>query len=41
MVRIGNRRAAVLADAMARLNVLLSEIGVDGEVFHCAQEPAA
>jgi inward rectifier potassium channel len=38
MVRIGNGRAAVLADAVARLNVLLSEIGVDGEVFHRAQE---
>jgi inward rectifier potassium channel len=33
MVRIGNGRAAVLTDAMARLNVLLSEIGVDGRVF--------
>jgi len=38
MVRIGNGRAAVLADAVARLNVLLSEIGVDGEVFHRVQE---
>jgi hypothetical protein len=38
MVRIGNGRTAVLADAMARLNVLLSEIGVDGKVFHRAQE---
>jgi len=38
MVRIGNGRAAVLTDAMARLNVLLSEIGVDGQVFHRAQE---
>jgi inward rectifier potassium channel len=38
MVRIGNGRAAVLADAVARLNVLLSEIGADGEVFHRAQE---
>ena len=38
MVRIGNGRAAVLTDARARLNVLLSEIGVDGEVFHRAQE---
>jgi inward rectifier potassium channel len=38
MVRIGSGRAAVLTDAMARLNVLLSEIGVDGQVFHRAQE---
>jgi inward rectifier potassium channel len=38
MVRIGNGRAAVLTDAMARLNVLLSEIGGDGQVFHRAQE---
>ena len=38
MVRIGNGRATVLTDAMARLNVLLSEIGVDGQVFHRAQE---
>jgi inward rectifier potassium channel len=38
MVRIGNGRAAVLTDAMARLNVLLSEIGVDGQVFRRAQE---
>ena len=38
MVRIGNARTAVLTDAMARLNVLLSEIGVDGEVLHRAQE---
>ena len=38
MVRIGNGRAAVLTDAMARLNVLLSEIGVDGQVFHRAKE---
>jgi inward rectifier potassium channel len=38
MVRIGNGRAAILTDATARLNVLLSEIGVDGEVFHRAQE---
>ena len=33
-----NGRAAVLAGAVARLNVLLSEIGADGEVFHRAQE---
>jgi inward rectifier potassium channel len=38
MVRIGNGRAAVLTDAVARLNVLLSETRVDGEVFHRAQE---
>jgi inward rectifier potassium channel len=38
MVRVGNGRATVLADAVARLNVLLSEIGVDGKVFHRAQE---
>lgn len=38
MVRVGNGRAAVLADAMARLNVLLSEIGAGGEMFHRAQE---
>jgi inward rectifier potassium channel len=38
MVRIGDGRAAVLTDAMARLNVLLSEIDVDGQVFHRAQE---
>lgn len=38
MVRIGNGRTAVLTDAAARLNVLLSEIGVDGQVFHRAQE---
>jgi inward rectifier potassium channel len=38
MVRIGNGRAAVLTDAVARLNVLLSEIGVGGEAFHRAQE---
>jgi inward rectifier potassium channel len=38
MVRVGNGRTAVLADAMARLNVLLCEIGAGGEVFHRAQE---
>jgi inward rectifier potassium channel len=38
MARIDNGRAAVLTDAMARLNVLLSEIGVDGQVFRRAQE---
>jgi inward rectifier potassium channel len=38
MVPIGNARTAVLTDALARLNVLLSEIGVDGEVLHRARE---
>lgn len=38
MVRVGNGRTAVLMDAMARLNVLVSEIAGDGEVFHRAQE---
>ena len=38
MVRIGNGRTTVLADATAELNVLLSETGADGEVFHRAQE---
>jgi inward rectifier potassium channel len=38
MVRIGNGRPAVLTDAMARLNVLLSEIDVDGQVLHRVQE---
>ena len=38
MVRIGNGRAAVLADARAQLNVLLSETTVEGNLFHRAQE---
>lgn len=38
MVRIGNGRAAVLTDATASLNVLLSGIGPDGQVFRRAQE---
>src|SRR5215469_7120950 len=38
MVRIGNGRAAVLADARAQLNVLLNEITADGNVLHRAQE---
>jgi inward rectifier potassium channel len=38
MVRIGNGRAAVLADARAQLNVLLTETTTEGEVFHRAQE---
>ena len=38
MVRIGNGRAAVLADAKAQLNVLLTETATEGTVFHRAQE---
>jgi hypothetical protein len=38
MVRIGNGRAGVLADAAAKLNVLLSEMSAEGELFHRAQE---
>jgi len=38
MVRIGNGRAAVLADAKAQLNVLLTETTTDGKVFHRVQE---
>jgi inward rectifier potassium channel len=38
MVRIGNGRAAVLADARAQLNVLLTETTTKGKVFHRAQE---
>src|SRR5215470_9574536 len=38
MVRIGNGRAAVLADAAAKLNVLLSEITAEGKLFRRAQE---
>jgi inward rectifier potassium channel len=38
MVRIGNGRAAVLADAKAQLNVLLSETTVEGNLIHRAQE---
>jgi inward rectifier potassium channel len=38
MVRIGNGRAVVLADATAKLNVLMTETSVDGELFHRAQE---
>jgi inward rectifier potassium channel len=37
-VRIDNGRAGVLTDAMARLNVLVPEIGVDGQVFRRAQD---
>jgi inward rectifier potassium channel len=38
MVRIGNGRAAVLADAKAQLNVLLSETSAEGNLYHRAQE---
>ena len=38
MVRIGNGRAGVLADAAAKLNVLLTETTAAGELFHRAQE---
>src|SRR5499427_9710835 len=38
MVRIGNGRAAVLADPTAKLNVLLTERNAEGTVFHRAQE---
>ena len=38
MVRIGNGRAAVLADAAAKLNVLLSETTAEGKPFRRAQE---
>jgi inward rectifier potassium channel len=38
MVRIANGRAAVLADARAQLNVLLSETTAEGTPFHRAQE---
>ena len=38
MVRIANGRAAVLADAKAQLNVLLTETTTEGKVFHRAQE---
>ena len=38
MVRIGNGRAAVLADATAKLNVLLTERNAEGTVFHRVQE---
>jgi inward rectifier potassium channel len=38
MVRIGNGCAAVLADAKAQLNVLLTETTTEGKVFHRVQE---
>jgi inward rectifier potassium channel len=38
MVRIGNGRPAMLADAAAQLNVLLCETTTEGKRFHRAQE---
>jgi inward rectifier potassium channel len=38
MVRIGNGRAAILTDAAAKLNVLLSETTAEGKLFRRAQE---
>ena len=38
MVRIGNGRAAILADAAAKLNVLLSETTTEGKRIRRAQE---
>jgi inward rectifier potassium channel len=38
MVRIGNGRAAILADAAAKLNVLLSETTAEGKQFRRAHE---
>jgi inward rectifier potassium channel len=38
MVRIANGRAAVLTDAAAKLNVLLSETTAEGNLFRRAQE---
>ena len=38
MVRIGNGRAAVLADAKPQLNVLLTETTTEGKVFRRMQE---
>jgi inward rectifier potassium channel len=38
MVRIGNGRPAILADAAAKLNVLLSETTTEGKRFRRAQE---
>ena len=38
MVRIGNGRAAVLVDAIAHLNILFAEVGVDGQMLRRAQE---
>jgi len=36
MVRIANGRRGVLADAAAKLNVLLSETSAEGKLFHRA-----
>jgi len=38
MVRVGNGRAGVLADAAAKLNVLLSATTAEGKLFRRAQE---
>jgi inward rectifier potassium channel len=38
MVRIGNARATVLADAKAQLNVVRTETTAEGNLFHRAQE---
>jgi inward rectifier potassium channel len=38
MLRIGNGRATVLADATAKLNVLLSQTTAEGKPLHRAQE---
>jgi inward rectifier potassium channel len=38
MLQIGNGRPGVLADATAKLNVLISEIGSDGRLLRRAQE---
>jgi inward rectifier potassium channel len=38
MVRIGNGRAGVLADAAAKLNLLLTETTAEGKLFRRAQE---
>jgi inward rectifier potassium channel len=38
MLRIGNGRATVLADATAKLNVLLSQTTAEGKLVHRAQE---
>jgi inward rectifier potassium channel len=38
MVKIGNGRAGILADAAAKLNILLIETNADGKLFRRAQE---
>lgn len=38
MLRIGNARATLLADATAKLNVLMCEAGIDGKMLHRAHE---